>query len=303
MGTHDDTRRAARERGEEYGTHRPTVATVLTVHERQRMDAACDRAYRTRHHETVEEALADVRAQRAEVVVVSAARCDGPAVPRVAAMVREFPRVPALALVSSYEPRTLSSAFTLGRCGVRSLVDVVEPSGWRALHALVLESGPSDIARKAIALLADDLAGAPTDCRRFFEALFRAPARVTTVRQLTRAFGVRPSTLMSRFFRAELPTPKQYLAGARLVRAARLFENPGHSVTTVANGLEYSSPQSFGRHLRTTLGITAVEFRRRYDGDAMLSRFREELVLPHLPALRRFMPFGGPAGWSQGALS
>ena len=95
---------------------------------------------------------------------------------------------------------------------------------------------------------------------------------------------------MSRFFRAKLPAPKQYLAIARLVRAARLFENPGFSVANIANHLDYSSPQSFGRHVRTVLGVTAVEFRRRYDGAAMLQQFRESLVLPYAVELRRLKP-------------
>ena len=102
---------------------------------------------------------------------------------------------------------------------------------------------------------------------------------------------------MSRFFRARLPAPKRYLAFARLVRAARLFENPGLSVAAVANALDYSSPQSFGRHVRTLLRLTAVQFRERYDGEGMLHRFRAELVAPYVAALRRFTPLAVPPGW------
>jgi hypothetical protein len=104
---------------------------------------------------------------------------------------------------------------------------------------------------------------------------------------------------MSRFFRAHLPAPKRYLASARLIQAARLFENPGLSVANVADHLEYSSPQSFGRHVRTMLCMTAVAFRQRYDGEGMLQRFREELVIPHLPTLRNFTPLSASSGWRQ----
>jgi len=74
------------------------------------------------------------------------------------------------------------------------------------------------------------------------------------------------------------------------VRAAHLFENHGFSVANIANHLEYSSPQSFGRHVRTMLRITAVDFRERYDGAGMLERFRQELVIPYLSGLRRLSP-------------
>ena len=205
-------------------------------------------------------------------------------------MVREFPRVPAVALLTEVVPATPQAVLSLGRSGVRTLVDVRQPAGWRELRQLLMDDRATELARSALAQLAVDLAGAPEGCRRFFEALFAAPTGVTTVRQLTRTLGVVPSTLMSRFLRAGLPSPKRYLALARLARAARLFENPGLSVATVATHLDYSSPQSFGRHVRTLLGLTAGAFRQRYDGDGMLERFRAELVRPHAAVLRGFDP-------------
>ena len=102
--------------------------------------------------------------------------------------------------------------------------------------------------------------------------------------------------LSARAFRG-LPAPKRYLAFARLVRAARLFENPGLSIANVANHLDYSSPQSFGRHVRTLLRMTALEFRRRYDGEGMLHCFREQLVLPYAITLRRFRPLVTQPSW------
>jgi AraC-like DNA-binding protein len=118
------------------------------------------------------------------------------------------------------------------------------------------------------------------------------------VRLLARHLDVTPSTLMSRFFRANVPTPKRYLAMARLVRAARLFENAGFSIANVANHLDYSSPQSFGRHVRTLLHTTAGEFREQYDSVRMFARFRHELVLPHADVLRQLRPLTPPAGWA-----
>jgi AraC-like DNA-binding protein len=66
-------------------------------------------------------------------------------------------------------------------------------------------------------------------------------------------------------------------------------------VANIANHLDYSSPQSFGRHVRSVLGVTAVEFRQQYDGAAMLLHFREKLVLPYLDALRRLKPLSAIA--------
>jgi AraC-like DNA-binding protein len=187
----------------------------------------------------------------------------------------------------------------LGHSGIRQLIDVREPSGWRELRTLLLGTQIDSVQRRALSQLALDLHGASDDCWRFFDALFTAPPQIATVRALAGHLAVLPSTLMSRFFRAGLPAPKRYLALARLVRAARLFENPGFSVANVANHLDYSSPQSFGRHVRTVLGLTAVEFRRHYDGAAMLAYFREQLVIPYTERLCALRPLSaseaGPA--------
>lgn len=273
------------------------VATVLLPPERLRVDAAGEGLYRTLHRDSLDDAMHDLKAHRAHAVVISVACCSGREAAKVAQLVREFPRVPAVALLTQVESSTPHDVLYLGRSGLQTLIDVRTAGGWRELReALVAERGAS-VERLALGQLALDLVGVPPDCWRFFEALFGPSARITTVRTLAAHLQVLPSTLMSRFFRARLPAPKRYLATARLVRAAYLFENPGLSVASVSNVLDYSSPQSFGRHVRTVLHVTAVEFRRRYTGQRMLDYFREELVIPYLPTLRAFAPLAPPPGW------
>jgi AraC-like DNA-binding protein len=268
------------------------VSTFLSPAERARVDAAGEGSYRAIHRDDVAELVGDLKAKRADAVLVSVARCDGKMQPRISAMVREFPRISTVAMVSGVHPESPRVAMNLGTSGITQLVDVREPQGWHELRKMLLSNRGNEIQREALAQLAIDLAGAHPECWRFFEALFLAPARVSTVRGLSHQLGVLPSTLMSRFFRSGLPAPKRYLAEARLVRAARLFENPGFSIANVSNHLDYSSPQSFSRHIRTLLDLTAGEFRRRYDGVAMLDHFRKGLVLPHLSELRKLRPLG-----------
>jgi len=266
------------------------VSTVLTPTERIHVDAAGEGSYHALHRDTVDDVVNDIKANRAAAALVSVARCDQIARAGVEMMVREFPRVPTVVLLSQVEPGTPRTMLLLGQSGIRQLIDVREASGWRELRSLLLGTQVDSMQRRALSQLAVDLTGASADCWRFFEALFMAPPQVATVRGLSQYLFVLPSTLMSRFFRAGLPAPKQYLAVARLVRAARLFENPGFSVANIANHLDYSSPQSFGRHVRNVLGVTAVEFRRQYDGASMLLYFRESLVLPYADALRGLKP-------------
>lgn len=266
------------------------VTTVLTPAERIRVDAAGEGLYRSIHRDSVDDVMRDVREARAAAVVLSVSYCERVSSEPVATMVREFPRVPTLALLSELGPRTPQTLLSLGSSGVRRLIDVRDGSGWRLLRSALTDECGNSVQRLALGKLSHDLEGASADCWRFFEVLFLSAPSICTVRKLSRSLAVLPSTLMSRFFRAGLPAPKKYLAMARLVRAAHLFENHGFSVANVANHLEYSSPQSFGRHVRTILHLTAVEFRDRYDGAGMLDRFREELVLPYTVGLRRLSP-------------
>jgi AraC-like DNA-binding protein len=277
--------------------HPEPVATLLTPAERQRVDAAGEGCYVTLHRESMDELLLDLRSQRASAVLVSVSRYRTHDAPQVARLVREFPRIPAVALLSASEPSSTHALLALGQQGVRSLIDVRDPRGWRDLRQLITSERSDNIQRVAIARITTDLEGTTPDCLRFFEMLFLAPVTVTTIRQLARTMDVVPSTFMSRFFRARLPAPKRYLAMARLVRAARLFENPGLSIAQVSHRMEYSSPQSFSRHVQATLGCTPVDFRRRFDGEGMLDQMRHELVLPYLATLRTFHPFALPPQW------
>ncbi len=267
-----------------------SVVTMLTPTERTRVDAAGDGCYTAVHRDSLEEVLQDLRQCRADAVLVSVARCNAHAASSVARMVREFPAVPAVALWCDSKPDSAHAVLALGQYGVQSLVDAREPAGWRTLRQLFTTQRMGSIERRAVARVHDVLSDASEDCHRFLEACFTSPSRVGTIRQLAKRLGVRATTLMSRFYRAALPAPKRYLSMARLVRAAALFENPGLSITQVSNALEYSSPQSFGRHIHTMLGINAVAFRREFDGARMLDRFVEELLVPHVNTWRAFHP-------------
>lgn len=278
-------------------TQRIPVSTILTPLERSRVDAAAHGLCDALHRESLDEVLSDLRQQKANLVLISVARYGSQSSARVAAMVREFPRVPAVALLTETENSTPHSTLALGQLGIRMLVDARLPAGWKTLRNLLAVQGSDDLQRSALSQISLDLPGVRGDCWRFFELLFDSSPRVSTVRQLARYLNILPSTLMSRFFRAKLPPPKRYLALSRLIRAARLFENPGLSVARVANHLDYSSPQSFGRHVRTMMKMSPVRFRGTYDGQGMLQYFRTELILPYVDVLCVFRPSAAYPGW------
>ena len=147
----------------------PPIATLLTPAERPRVDAAGEGCYQTLHRESIEDLIRDLKSRQVHAVLVSVS-CAGPQVPRVASLVREFPRVPAVALLSEFELKTPQAVLALGQCGIRRLVDVRNAAGWRELRGALMADTGDRAQRVFLSQLALDLQGAPPDCCRFFEA-------------------------------------------------------------------------------------------------------------------------------------
>jgi AraC-like DNA-binding protein len=255
-----------------------------------------DGCYVSLHANSCREVLTAARRRRVDAVVLSVHRCGGEELPSVARLVREFPAIPAVALVSRHDHGATETLLRLGASGVRTAVDCTDPGGWRRLRELIGQPASPVAARilhVLIPALGDEL---PEDARLFFEALTRLAPVIRTVRALARHLRVGASTLMSRFLRAELPSPKTYLAGMRLVHAAYLFGNPGLSVADVSYRLDFSSPQSFSRHLKAMLGVTAGEYRRRFSFTVALTRYVDLLIRPYRETFRAFRPLHTGAG-------
>lgn len=268
------------------------VAALLCAGERATFEAATAGGCDVRHAATVPELEAVMRAGRVDGVVISATAVAA-AGARGAAAVAEFARAFATTPLAVLVTREVAPAVlvALGRSGARAVVDVRGPAGWGALQTLWPSAGMRTLAERAAATLEEPLDGATPGMRRFVLTLFEVSPRVRTVRGYAPRFGVLPTTLMSRFFRAGLPAPRRYLALAHLARAAQLFESPRWTVGSVAAELEHSSAQAFSRHLYLQLGVRPREFRQRYDGVGMVRRFAEEVVTPYQAVLRTFEPF------------
>lgn len=272
-----------------------TVAAVLTPGERQRVDAAGNGIFAVVHRDSVPDAVRVVRERPVDAVLVSVHRCAPEQIAAVGRLVRDFPGIPTVALVSQHNAGATEMLLRLGASGVRQVVDVTVPAGWAQLRQVVGQPATRAVARIQGPIL-EALGEAPPDARLFVEVMVRLAPETPTVRKLSGRLHVRPSTLMSRFSRAGLPSPKNYLAAVRLLHAAHLFEAGGLSVADVSYRLEYSSPQSFGRHLRTMLGITSSEFRQRFPFPLALDRFIALMLMPYRKTWEEFHPLAA-GGW------
>jgi AraC-like DNA-binding protein len=270
----------------------PTVAAVLAPTERASLDAASVGCFAVVHRNSVPEAVRVVRERAVDAVLLSVHQCAGERSDVVDQLVRGFPGVPTVALVTRHDATASETLLRLGATGVRQVVDVTAPMGWNRLRQLVAEPATRGAAR-ILAPLLIELPDLAHDARFFLELVIRLAPETPAVRTLAARLRVKPSTLMSRFARAGLPSPKTYLAAIRLLYAAQYFEGGGRSVADVAYRLDCSSPQSFGRTLRAMLGITPGEFRRRFPFPTALKRFLAQLVEPYRTIWAGFRPLEG----------
>src|SRR2546423_14598535 len=114
-----------------------TVCTVLPLPERPRLDAAADGCFATLHAASLRDALRAARRKRVDALVLSVHVCRGDELPAVARFVREFPAIPAVALVSRHDRDASETLLRLGAPGIPSPGDSSEPAGGRRLGCVV----------------------------------------------------------------------------------------------------------------------------------------------------------------------
>lgn len=276
------------------------LSTWVTPRERQQVDTGAVECVRTVHRETLADVSADLANGAADGALISAARFSRDCLPTLRAIVQGFPSQMVVGLIGTVgDCDAVGVSLLFGHAGIRAVADVRTAQGWKEFRDLFdCGNQPEPFIRQALGVILCDIGGTDeqNDGRTEFFRLALSP-RVTSAKELANRLGVLPSTLMSRFFRAALPSPKQYVAYARLVWAAYLAESPGMSMVAIADRLNASSAQSFHRTVRALMGMSAAQFRQSYTGTRMLESFRACLVTPYRETLRTFDPLAQSATW------
>jgi AraC-like DNA-binding protein len=264
------------------------VVSIIPARFRSQCDAVASSQYRTVHVENATQALAALRISSPRVLLLAPSILVRDSPSAVRSLVDRSSGALTVAVVGDGPPAH-RALMELGAAGVRRCLDVSERDAWPKLREMISHA-EGRTAAATLRRLMDEIVEMKPDLRHFFETLVYIAPRTPTVRGLAPAIGVRETTLVSRFVRAGLPTPKQYLVATRLLYVAAMFDEGGMTVGTVAYRLRYASPQSLGRHMRLELGITPSEFRSRHPFNAWLDRYISTLVGPFVSILRSFDP-------------
>lgn len=271
-----------------------TVVTLLEVRMRASVDGATDTTFANVHVDSIEQAVMAVRERAPRAFLLSTGMVDPQALPDIARLVTKNPAVLPVAVAHCDRPVPGDLLLGLGACGIRRFLDLNGREGWDQLRG-ILDNGGGDTEALILRALLPQLEHTSQEWQHFFATVVRLAPSTTTVRALASQMGVKASTLMSRFFRAALPAPKKYLSMTRLLYAVAFLSSKDVSVSDVSNALNYSSPQSFGRHVRMMLGLTAGEFRRELSLEAAIAHFTDRLIRPYSNVLATFRPLDGPS--------
>jgi AraC-like DNA-binding protein len=269
--------------------HRGDVLTVVDTSMQQQLNLFLGSTERPIHLDSVQAAISLARNVPVRAVLLGPAAIAPEASPLVAKLANVCANGVLIAVIGAWTPSLAESLLAFGGVGIRDAVDLSRREGFNRLRTLLTRE-EWDLATRIAQTLLPSLEFASDEMRYFIGQLIRSAPFFSSMRALAKELRVRDSSMSSRFFRARLPSPKKYLAAARLVYAAGVLEAPGVSVAQAALRLHYSSPQSFGRHVREQLGVSTSEFRQRYSFDVMVNHFADRLVLRHQETLRSFDP-------------
>ncbi|HEX2091689.1 MAG TPA: helix-turn-helix domain-containing protein [Longimicrobiaceae bacterium] len=229
-----------------------------------------------------------------DLVIVDplAGRCDGEPSPELRDFLALHRWLPVVAVVRD---RPGSDSFHLLSTLIRWGVSEVILQG--------VEDTPDGVGKAVRAAQGKLLAGLmeevlpphlPGRVRRLLFAAAEAAAAGGHSPDLAALLGVTETTVIRRCERLRLPPPRRILAWVRVLMAARLLEDPDRTAQSVAYACGYATEAGLRRVVRSFLGTSVTELRRRCAletaATAFLAELRERNARFHDPLPRCVRP-------------
>src|SRR5437870_5797414 len=237
----------------------------------QRLRRAAPARFALAHAATWETALATIRARPVELAVVDPLLSGTASAKEIEQLRHLFPSLP-LILYTALTPPTAAVLLALGQQGVRHVVFArYDDHPGHLRHVLVAEEARAT-SQQLLEQFAWALAPLPSELRWVLEEVLRAPAEVQSVQQVAARARVDRRTFERWFTRVGLPSPRHFLAAARVLYAHRLLQDPGFTIDDVARRLRYAQTKTLQQHAHAYLGVPAGELRLTLAPDEALQR-------------------------------
>ena len=255
------------------------VAACVQPNKLVRLQGAAGDRHRVHVARDWEHADAIIRRQPVDVLVVDP-QFDTPAEARSDRIreVRDRYRSLPMVVYSVLAAQTLLPLGELGREGVEQVVLYGLDDDPHRLRQM-LESQPGIIlSGKLLRLLRGPLTRMPERVAQAVERLVRNPSVFRGVPELASAAGVPRRSLYRHFERAGVVTPRELLAGARLLRAYAFLREPSYSLESVANHVRFTDADAMTRAMRWGVGITPGRARDRMGPDEFVALLADRLA-------------------------
>jgi AraC-like DNA-binding protein len=192
--------------------------------------------------------------------------------------VRDRYRALPMVVYSNLAAQTLRPLVELGRDGLQQLVLFGLDDDPRQLRH-VLERQPSILlSEKLLRILERPLSRMPERVAHAVDRLVRNPSTFRGVADLASAAGVPRRSLYRHFERAGVASPRELVAGARLLRAYAFLREPAYSLESVARHVRFSDIDAMTRAMKWGVGITPGRARARIGPDEFVARLAARLA-------------------------
>jgi AraC-like DNA-binding protein len=183
-----------------------------------------------------------------------------------------------MVVYSTLSAHTMRSLVELGTEGLGQIILYGLDDDPRHLRQ-VLELQPGILlAEQLLSGMRPALNYTPSQVAGAVERAVRNPAVFRNVGDLTTSSGVPRRSLYRHLERAGLASPREVLAGARVLRAFALLRIPGYSLDLAADQLRFSDVDAMTDTMKALVGYTPGRARTRVAPDEFVRSLLQKLV-------------------------
>lgn len=179
--------------------------------------------------------------------------------------------------------QTLRPLIELGQDGVEQVVLYGLDDDPQHLRRLLERQPGIQLSAKLLERLEYPLSHLPERVAMAADRLIRNPSAFSGVPDLAAAADVPRRSLYRHLERAGIVTPRELLAGARLLRAYAFLREPTYSLEAVASHVRFTDADALTRMMKWGVGITPGRARDRLGPDEFVARLAARLA-PNIPA-------------------
>lgn len=181
-------------------------------------------------------------------------------------------------LYSVLAAHTLRPLVELGREGMEHLVLYGVDDDPRQLRNVLTRQPGVALSEQLMTKLQPRMRALPAEVSRAIERVVHTPAAFKGVPDLASAANISRRTIYRECERAQLASPRELIAGARVLRAYAFLRESDYAIEDVAEHLRFSSPHHLTKTMRWACGMTTARARERIAPEDFLAAVAARLM-------------------------